>query len=147
MDFLAPQRPTTTLTPASLPRKGSAQQVDQSCAPLLPYRLSKLILHATRFIMAVALGFAGWVITSRQLRIERPDGAGVRGSAYAYVVGLVASFIGWGVLGAMEGVLSGIVDAVVVCYGSEKRMATGAGGYCMEAQWLFGEHRDGRYAY
>jgi hypothetical protein len=132
MDFLSPQRPTTTLTPAALPKHNGS-------SPLLPYRLAKLILHATRFIMATALGFAGWVMTARQLRIDRPDGMGVRGSAYAYVVGVVASFIGWGILGAMEGILSGIVDAVVICYGSEKRMATGVGGYCMEAAYLFGD--------
>ena len=135
MEFIAPQRPTTTLTPAALPKH------NRSASPLLPYRLAKLILHATRFIMAVALGFAGWVMTARQLRLDRPDGLGVRGSAYAYVVGLVASFIGWGILGAMEGILSGIVDAVVICYGSEKRMMTGAGGYCMEAAYLFGDRR------
>ncbi|KAK4156690.1 choline transporter-like protein ctl1 [Chaetomidium leptoderma] len=134
MDFISPQRPTTTLTPAALPKHNSY-------SPLLPYRLAKLILHATRFIMATALGFAGWVMTARQLMIDRPDGLGVRGSAYAYVVGLVASFIGWGILGAMEGILSGIVDAVVICYGSEQRMATGAGGYCMEAAYLFGDRR------
>ncbi|GAB1313018.1 hypothetical protein MFIFM68171_03228 [Madurella fahalii] len=132
MDFISPQMPTTTLTPAALPKHNRY-------SPLLPYRLAKLILHATRFIMAIALGFAGWVMTARQL--EQPGGLGVRGSAYAYVVGLIASFIGWGILGAMEGILSGIVDAVVICYGSEKRMATGAGGYCMEAAYLFGDRR------
>ncbi|KAH6622878.1 hypothetical protein F5144DRAFT_343696 [Chaetomium tenue] len=134
MDFIAPQRPTTTLTPASLPKNNRH-------SPLLPYRLAKLILHATRFIMAIALGFAGWVMTARQLNIDQGNGLGMRGSAYAYVVGLVASFIGWGILGAMEGILSGIVDAVVICYGSEKRMATGPGGYCMEAAYLFGDRR------
>ncbi|KAL0470848.1 hypothetical protein QR685DRAFT_553753 [Neurospora intermedia] len=130
MDFLAPQRPTTTLTPVAL-------RPDTHNSPLLPYRLAKLILHATRFIMATALGFAGWVMTARQLTVERPDGTlGLKGSAYAYVVGMVASFIGWSILGAMEGILSGIVDAVVICYGSERGMASG--GYCMEAAQLFG---------
>lgn len=138
MDFLSPNAPTTTLTPRTFSNRRSAH------SPLLPYRLAKLILHATRFIMATALGFAGWVITARQLQIKLPDGIGVRGSAYAYVVGLVASFIGWGILGAMEGILSGIVDAVVVCYGSEKRMAAGGGGYCMEAAALFGDRGVGR---
>lgn len=132
MDFLGPQAPTTTLTPRAFNRRGSA--------PLLPYRLAKLLLHATRFIMATALGFAGWVITARQLKIAIPEGS-FRGSAYAYVVGLVASFIGWGILGAMEGILSSIVDAVVICYGSETKMATGGGGYCMEAAQLFGGRR------
>lgn len=134
MDFISPQRPTSTLTPAALPKHNRY-------SPLLPYRLAKLILHATRFIMATALGFAGWVMTARQLEQPGTGGAGIRGSAYAYVVGLIASFIGWGILGAMEGILSGIVDAVVICYGSEKRMATGAGGYCMEAAYLFGDRR------
>lgn len=129
MDFLGPQAPTTTLTPRAVRHRGSA--------PLLPYRLAKLLLHATRFIMATALGFAGWVMTARQLRIAVPEGS-FRGSAYAYMVGLVASFIGWGILGAMEGIMSSIVDAVVICYGSETKMASGGGGYCMEAAQLFG---------
>ncbi|KAL2019433.1 hypothetical protein VTK56DRAFT_9638 [Thermocarpiscus australiensis] len=137
MDFISPQRPTTTLTPAALPKHSRS-------SPLLPYRLSKLILHATRYMMAIALGFGGWVMTAKQLRIERPSGLGLYGSAYAYVVGLIASFIGWGILGAMEGILSGIVDAVVVCYGSERRMATGPGGYCMEAATLLGDRRPER---
>lgn len=135
MDFLAPDRPTTSLTPAALPKYNQY-------SPLLPYRLAKLILHATRFIMAVALGFAGWVMTAHQLKLD--GGGSLRGSAYAYVVGLIASFIGWGILGAMEGILSGIVDAVIVCYGSEKRMLTGAGGYCMEAAYLFGDRGEVR---
>jgi hypothetical protein len=136
MAFLTPQAPTTTLTPRSFSSR------THQTTPLLPYRLAKLLLHATRFIMAIALGFGGWVATARQLSIKMPEGAGIRGSAYAYVVGLVAGFIGWGVLGAMEGVLSGIVDASVVCWGSERGMA-GGGAYCLEAGYLFGEGRDG----
>ncbi|KAH7354871.1 hypothetical protein BKA65DRAFT_592986 [Rhexocercosporidium sp. MPI-PUGE-AT-0058] len=135
MTFLSPQAPTTTLTPRSFNAR------NHQTTPLLPYRLAKLLLHATRFIMAMALGFGGWVATARQLNIAMPEGAGIRGSAYAYVVGLVASFIGWGVLGAMEGVLSGIVDASVVCWGSERGMA-GGGAYCLEAGYLFGEGRE-----
>ncbi|KAK3386959.1 hypothetical protein B0H63DRAFT_412106 [Podospora didyma] len=135
MDFLSPQRPTTTLTPAALSAGNNRY------SPLLPYRLAKLILHATRFIMATALGFAGWVMTAHQLSVD--GSLGLKGSAYAYVVGLVASFIGWGILGAMEGILSGIVDAIIICYGSETRMASGGGGYCMEAAALFGDRRVG----
>lgn len=132
MTFLTPQAPTTTLTPRSFNAR------NRQTMPLLPYRLAKLLLHATRFIMAMALGFGGWVATARQLDLAMPDGKGIRGSAYAYIVGLVASFIGWGVLGAMEGVLSGIVDASVVCWGSERGMA-GGGAYCLEAGYLFSE--------
>jgi hypothetical protein len=136
MTFLTPQAPTTTLTPRSFNARNKQN------APLLPYRLAKLLLHATRFIMAMALGFGGWVATARQLKITVPGQSGtIRGSAYAYVVGLVASFIGWGVLGAMEGVLSGILDASVVCWGSERGMA-GGGAYCLEAGYLFGEGRE-----
>lgn len=92
--------------------------------------------------MATGLGFAGWVITAKQLQLSL-DGIGIRGSAYAYVVGLIASFIGYSVMGAMEGVLGGIVDAVLICYGSERRMETGHGRYCLEAAYLFGERRSG----
>ncbi|EPE30878.1 hypothetical protein GLAREA_03845 [Glarea lozoyensis ATCC 20868] len=137
MTFLTPQTPTTTLTPRSFNSRNQN-------TPLIPYRLAKLLLHATRFIMAMALGFGGWVATARQLAISVPGGAGIRGSAYAYVVGLVASFIGWGVLGAMEGVLSGIVDASVVCWGSEKGMV-GGGAYCLEAGYLFGDESRDRF--
>lgn len=133
MTFLGPQIPTTTLTPRSFGARNSG-------APLLPYRLAKLLLHATRFIMAMALGFGGWVATARQLAIQMPNGAGIKGSAYAYVVGLVAGAIGWGVLGTIEGVLSGIVDASVVCWGIEKG-TSGGGAYCLEAGYLFGEGR------
>jgi uncharacterized membrane protein YvlD (DUF360 family) len=135
MSFLSPQTPTSTLNPRSFAAR------NQPTASLLPYRLSKLLLYATRFIMATALGFGGWVATARQLSIDMPDGVGIRGSAYAYIVGVVASFIGWGVLGAIEGVLSGIVDASIVCWGIEKGTASG-GSYCLEAGYLFGEGRE-----
>jgi hypothetical protein len=134
MSFLGPQIPTTTLTPRAFSSRNSTP-------PLLPYRLAKVLLHATRLMMAMALGFGGWVATARQLAIDMPGGPGIKGSAYAYVVGLVASFIGWGVLGAIEGVLSGIVDASVVCWGIEKG-TTGGGAYCLEAGYLFGEGRE-----
>ncbi|KAI9750800.1 MAG: hypothetical protein M4579_006301 [Chaenotheca gracillima] len=129
MSFLTPSSPTTTLNPRTFNSRS------KNTAPLLPYRLAKLLLYAIRFIMSLALGFGGWVSTARMLVVE---GAGIRGSLYAYVVGLIAGAIGWGVLGAMEGVLSGIVDAAVICWGSEGRQS-GGGGYCLEANWLFGE--------
>ncbi|KAM0666161.1 hypothetical protein NHJ13051_008981 [Beauveria bassiana] len=136
MEFVTPAMPTTTLTPRALRMRGQQNG-------LLPYRLAKLLLVATRLLMATALGFAGWVVTAKQLRLTLPDGMGVRGSAYAYVVGLMASFIGYSVMGAMEGVLSGIVDAVLICYGSERRMEMGHGRFCLEAAYLFGERRPG----
>jgi len=140
MEVISPAIPTTTLTPRTLHVRGQANG-------LLPYRLAKLLLVATRLIMATALGFAGWVITAKQLRIQLPEGMGMRGSAYAYVVGLMASFIGYSVMGAMEGVLSGIVDAVLVCYGSERRMDRGHGRFCLEAAYLFGERRGGQVGF
>ncbi|PHH85952.1 hypothetical protein CDD83_10942 [Cordyceps sp. RAO-2017] len=141
MEVVSPAMPTTTLTPRALRLRGQPNH------GLLPYRLAKLLLVATRFIMATGLGFAGWVITAKQLQIQLPDGVGVRGSAYAYVVGLMASFIGYSVMGAMEGILSGIVDAVLICYGSERRMERGHGRFCLEAAYLFGERRIGDEAY
>ncbi|KAM0536761.1 hypothetical protein ACHAPP_002630 [Verticillium nonalfalfae] len=136
MEFLSPGRPTTTLTPHVF-----TSSLRGARSPTLPYRLAKMLLYATRFIMATALGFAGWVMTAKQLRIAASDGMGTRGSAYAYIVGIVASFIGFSVMGAMENILSGIVDAAIICYGSEKLMRNGSGGYCMEAAYLFGERR------
>ncbi|KAL1894828.1 hypothetical protein Cpir12675_003473 [Ceratocystis pirilliformis] len=138
MEFLGPQTPTATLTP----RVFNTPTDDPRHSGLVPYRLAKMLLYASRFVMAVAMGFAGWVVTSRQLAIEKPDGSGViRGSLYAYTVGLVASFIGYSVMGSMESVLGNIMDAVVVCYGSERRMQNGVGAYCMEAAYLLGGRR------
>ena len=104
-----------------------------------PYRLAKLLLHATRFIMTLTLGFGGWVATARSPLIWTDGGSSgsVRprvGSLYAYVVGLIAAVIGWAVLGAIEGVLGGILDAALVCwltepkYDLERRATTAAAG-------------------
>lgn len=129
MSFLSVNSPTTTLHPRTFSSSNTT--------PLLPYRLAKLLLHATRFVMSLALGFGGWVSTARMLVVE---GAGIKGSLYAYVIGLIAGAIGWGVLGAMEGVLAGVVDACVVCWGSETgTRGAGQARYCIEAGWLFGD--------
>ncbi|KAI1083845.1 hypothetical protein F5B20DRAFT_352362 [Whalleya microplaca] len=133
IQFLA-TGPTTTLTPSAFSRRGQT-------ASLMPYRMAKMLLHAARFVMSTALGFAAWVMTARQLQVQLPDGIGVRGSAYAYVVGMVASMIGWGVLGAMEGILSGILDGVLICYASERRLGSERATYCIEAARLFEERR------
>ncbi|KAH9908052.1 hypothetical protein F4778DRAFT_720140 [Xylariomycetidae sp. FL2044] len=126
--------PTTTLTPSAFSRRNQS-------ASLMPYRMAKLLLHAARFVMSTALGFAAWVMTARQLQFQTPDGFGVRGSAYAYVVGLVASMIGWGVLGAMEGILSGILDGLLICYASERRLGIEREAHCIEAAKLFEDRR------
>lgn len=116
-----------------------------SPSPLTPYRLAKLLLHATRFIMTIGLGFGGWISTARSLPIGNPGGAGhnhnhtIRGSLYAYIVGLIAAAIGWGVLGAMEGVLGSVLDAALICWTSDSKAGAQAGrGYCLEAEYLFG---------
>ncbi|KAI9689323.1 MAG: hypothetical protein M1822_009974 [Bathelium mastoideum] len=124
----------------------------QSSSGSLPaYWLARLLLRATRLLTALALGIAGWVRTAHALRLPAATaGAGavastMRGSGYAYVVGLVAGAIGWGVLGAAEGVLGGVLDAAVVCWASETRAVgtTGEARYCREAGELFGEERRG----
>ena len=139
LSFVCPTYPSTSLTPHSfLPsssNKNSTNSYENST--LEPYRLAKILLHATRFVMALALGFGGWVTTARSIQVAQ---AGVKGSLYAYVVGLIAAAIGWGVLGATEGVLGGIVDALVICWGSEVGgKGYGEARYCREAGELFGD--------
>ncbi|KAL9014786.1 MAG: hypothetical protein Q9173_000577 [Seirophora scorigena] len=109
---------------------------------LLPYTLSLLLLRSTRFITSLAFGFVAWVSTAKQLTISTSaaNNATVKGSLYAYVVGLIAAAIGWGVMGAIDGVLTGVVDALVVCWGSER--GRGEVRYCREAEGLFGADRE-----
>lgn len=133
LSFLAPNAPQSANFRArnSIPR-----------TPLHSYTLSLLLLRATRLITSLALGFGGWVSTARSLTLTNAEGAPgstVKGSLYAYVVGLIAAAIGWGVLGAMDGVVAGVVDAVVVCWGSEVSRGQGEVRYCREAEWLFGD--------
>jgi len=132
LHFVSDTSPTTTLNPsvfAAHPGSGGT---------MMPYRLAKLLLHATRFIMSFALGFGGWVSTARNVQLA---GGGFKGSLYAYIVGLIAATIGWAILGAIEGVIGGVVDASVVCWASETGGRGGAGEarYCREAGELFGE--------
>lgn len=137
LHFLAPNNATTSLHPNTFSSDSSRDGWRADNAPLRPYRLSKLILHATRLIMSLAMGYGGWAKTARNLKLA---GAGLRGSLYAYVVGLIAGAIGWGILGAMEGVLASVVDAAIVCWGSEiGSSGQGEARYCREAGWLFGE--------
>ena len=100
-----------------------------------PYNLATILLQSTRLIAAVAFGFGAWVSTARKLQIQSTPT--LRGSLYAYIVGMIAGAIGYGILGAMEGVLTGIVDAVVVCWASEMR--GGEVRYCREAGYLLGD--------
>lgn len=139
LHFLSPSDPTTSLHPRTFSRNNRDGWAADA-APLLPYRLAKLVLHATRFVMSLALGFGGWVSTARQLKLAGSEG--VRGSLYAYIIGLVAGAIGWAVMGAMEGVLACIVDAVVVCWSSEVGSSgRGEVRYCREAGYLFSEDK------
>ncbi|KAM5452198.1 hypothetical protein MaudCBS49596_003552 [Microsporum audouinii] len=139
MVFLAPSAATaTTFHPRTF---SDSNRSDYYSSTLMPYRLAKMLLHATRFMMSLALGFGGWVSTARSLQVPGADGSkgsGVRGSLYAYIVGLIAGTIGWGVLSAMEGVLAGVVDAAVVCWASEVGSVRREARYCREAGYLFG---------
>ncbi|KAJ6035134.1 uncharacterized protein N7446_009894 [Penicillium canescens] len=130
MTVLSPSAASTSLRSRSYPSGNSAS--------LLSYRLSKLILYATRFMMSLALGFGGWVTTARSLTTSASGGT-IRGSLYAYVVGLIAGTIGWTILGAMEGVIADIVDAAVICWASEVGIYGREARYCREAGWLFGD--------
>lgn len=97
--------------------------------PRAAYRLAKMLLSGTRVVMSLSLGAGAWIATTRG------SGEGVFGSSmYGYVVAMIAGAIGWGVLGATEGCLGNIVDACLVCVGSE----SGGGTHCREAQMVFG---------
>ena len=133
LSFLSPD------SPGSLPYRQN-----RTFNLLLPYNLSLLLLRATRFITALALGFGAWVNTARLTVVSNGEAnsPNLRGSLYAYVVGLIAAAIGWGVLGAVDGVLTGVVDAVVVCWGSEVGRGNGEVRYCREAAQLFGGNEE-----
>ena len=135
MSFISPSNPATAT------RYNHRAQSSSSSSSILPYNLSLLLLHATRLMTSFAMGFGAWVSTARNLTMQSSGDDSVKGSLYAYVVGLIAAAIGWGVLGTMEGVLTGVVDAVAVCWGSE--MSRGEVRYCREAGWLFGEDNAG----
>ncbi|PWY68048.1 ctl transporter [Aspergillus heteromorphus CBS 117.55] len=132
MTKFAPSIATSSLHPRSF-----SWSRDNSSA-ILSYQLSKLILHAARLMMALALGFGGWVSTARSLSVSNASGP-IRGSMYAYMVGFIAGAIGWSVLGAIEGVIADIVDASIICWGSEVGTYGREARYCREAGWLFGE--------
>lgn len=140
MTFISPASPTTTLGPRSFAPSQGRQSI-------MSYRLAKLLLHAIRWVITLALGFGGWVSAARMLQIGNE---GVKGSVYAYVVGLISAAIGWGALGAMEGVLGGILDAVLICWSSEVGPdGRGQARYCVEADKLFADEiaggTQGRY--
>ncbi|KAJ5765551.1 hypothetical protein N7520_005110 [Penicillium odoratum] len=132
MAILAPSAASSSLHPRAYSRSPGTS------ASLLSYRLSKLILHAARFMMSLALGFGGWVTTARSLTTVA-TGNTIRGSLYAYIVGLIAGMIGWSILGAMESVIADIVDASVICWASEVGIYGREARYCREAGWLFGD--------
>lgn len=67
----------------------------------------------------------------------------IRGSLYAYVVGLLAGLIGFAVLGAVEGVVGDVVDAAFICWGSESGGGRGEARFCREAGGLFGGEDEG----
>lgn len=130
MSFISPASPTTTLGPSSFQHHGRPS--------IVSYRLAKLLLHAIRWVITLSLGFGGWVSTARMLQLGN-ESVPYKGSLYAYVVGLISAAIGWGALGAMEGVLGGILDAVLVCWGSEVGGdGEGEARYCVDAGRLFG---------
>jgi hypothetical protein len=136
LNFISAASPTTTLGPSSFKDHGRPS--------IQSYRLAKLLLHAIRWVITLSLGFGGWVSTARMLQIGN-DTVPYKGSLYAYVVGIISAAIGWGALGAMEGVLGNILDAVLVCWGSEVgRDGQGEARYCVDAGRLFGNEVTGQ---
>lgn len=134
LNFVSKTHPSTTIRPGSLLSGNVRPGQDQ----MIPYRLAKLLLQATRWIMSVGLGIGGWVRAARALPYEGAA-AGIRGSLYAYVVGMCAGAIGFAVLGAVENVVGAVVDAAVICWASESAGGRGEARFCREAGELFGE--------
>jgi uncharacterized membrane protein YvlD (DUF360 family) len=129
LPFISRTEATTTLSP----RSANAPPSDA----LAHWRLAKLILHAFRYIIAIAMGFGAWISTARLIHVD----PSYTGSLYAYVIGLTAATVGWSVFGAVENVIVGIVDATVVCWASEMASGNGPARYCREAGELFGEEK------
>lgn len=90
------------------------------------YRLAKMLLSAARLLTGLAMGFGAWIHAAVYTN---------GGSLYGYIVGMLAGFIGWFVLGATEGTLSMIMDAAFVCFALDSQ---GKGGHCQEADRQFG---------
>lgn len=132
--FISQSNPSNSLGST---RNFRPQAMGYSGSALVPYRLAKLLLHATRFAMSIALGFGGWVRTAHSLKLTAGEGS-VRGSLYAYIIGLIAGTIGYAVLGAIENVVGGVLDAAVICWASETG-GTRSARFCREAGELFGD--------
>jgi hypothetical protein len=132
LNLVSRSNPSNTLNPRNFSPVGNPS------SSLMPYRLSKLLLQATRWVMSFALGFGGWVRTAHHLKVVGTD-AGIRGSLYAYVVGLIAGTIGFAVLGAIENVVGAVLDAAVICWASDTAGGRGEAYYCREAGEMFGD--------
>lgn len=142
--FISQSNPSNSL--ASTRNFRPAATMGHAGSALVPYRLAKLLIHMTRFVMSFALGFGGWVRSSRTIALASASGSGsVRGSLYAYIVGLIAATIGYAVLGAIENVVGGVLDAAVICWASETG-GTREARFCREAGELFAdrEWQEGR---
>ncbi|SMQ47408.1 unnamed protein product [Zymoseptoria tritici ST99CH_3D7] len=128
LHFISRTNPSNTLGPRNF------NPSDQTTSSLLPYRLAKLLLQATRWVMSFSLGFLGWVRAAHMIQID----GGIRGSLYAYVVGLYAGTIGFAILGVVENVVGCVLDATVICWASESAGGRGEARFCREAGELFG---------
>ncbi|EEB05738.2 choline transmembrane transporter [Schizosaccharomyces japonicus yFS275] len=92
------------------------------------YRLSKLMLRATRIIMALAIGASAWLVSLRH-----------EGVFYGYIVGLIGGLLGWFTMGPIEGGLGMIVDALMISSAIDVSSSQGDpnGAHCFEAWRLF----------
>jgi len=63
--------------------------------------------------------------------------SGLRGSLYAYIVGMIAGTIGFAVLGCIENIVGGVIDASMICWASETAGGRGEARFCREAGELF----------
>lgn len=78
------------------------QSFQRATTSAFTYNLAKVLLTTSRATMAIIFSIGAWVHASMYYK-------------YAYILGLLAGFIGWIVLGAMESTLGATLDALYVC--------------------------------
>lgn len=93
------------------------------------YRTAKMLLSAARVTTALGLSTVSWVASAR----KGSDG----GSLYGYIVALIAGVIGWAIVGAVEGMVSIIVDSSLVCYNIDATNSREGRSHCLEAVAAF----------
>ncbi|EPX71854.1 choline transmembrane transporter [Schizosaccharomyces octosporus yFS286] len=92
------------------------------------YYLSKYTLLVARSVLAVGVGVTAWNFSIHS-----------NGIFYGYLVGILGGFLAWLIIGVIEGGLSMLVDALLICSIIDISSCQGDpnGSHCYEAWQLF----------